>query len=64
MIDSTTSGAGDGRYELRAVVEPAACEGRFVIVLYDAFGRFVGKTVRGCGQHSESFNVGPGFPTS
>lgn len=62
VLDSTTSSAADGRYELSATVDPALCAGWFTIALYDAFGRFVGKNVNGCGPHSENFEVGPGIP--
>lgn len=64
VLDSTMSGAADGRYELTAIVTPAECAGEFLINLYDAFGRFVGKPLTGCGQYFETFNIGIGIPAN
>ncbi len=63
ILVSTVSNEDGGRYELRALVDPPLCDGEFTVIVYDAFGRFAGKRIRGCGQHNEDFNVGPGFPT-
>lgn len=61
VLDSTASGAADGKYELRAVLDATRCAGDFLIVVWDAFGRFMGKRVTGCGRHYEDFELGPGI---
>ena len=61
LLDSVISGATDGKYALRAVLDSTLCNGDFLISVWDAFGRWVGKRVRGCGRHDNDFELGPGI---